>query len=167
MTVEPLALDVSIASSRWRAALPRAKAIARQAAAAAFAASPAGLGRYEASLMLTDDERIRVLNRAWRGKDAATDVLAFPANAVPVGASDAPPTPLGDIVVAFETASTDATAENKALADHLSHLVVHGMLHLLGFDHHTYADAAVMERLEIRVLNGLGVEDPYRGRPAA
>ncbi|HWD58754.1 MAG TPA: rRNA maturation RNase YbeY [Stellaceae bacterium] len=111
---------------------------------------------------LTDDAAQRSLNRIWRGKDASTNVLAFPAAdpaaLLPPGA----PLLLGDVVLAFETVRREAAEQEKPLADHLRHLVVHGVLHLLGEDHETDADASAMEAREIAILAELGVPNPYR-----
>ncbi len=163
---DSLEIDVSVRSTEWTEALPKAKTLARRAALAAWRAE----GRRavaEASVVLADDAFVRRLNRDYRGQDGPTNVLAFAA-AEAVGAGTAPtalpaslPRPLGDVVVAFETAAGEAAAEGKALADHLSHLVVHGMLHLLGHDHQTAKAARAMERREIDILAGLGVADPY------
>jgi probable rRNA maturation factor len=155
-----LEIDVSVRCSRWTEALPRAAALSRRAATAAYRAKRKRAGRAEAAVVLADDAFIRRLNRDYRHHDKATNVLAFPAADV-AGAPAAMPTMLGDIVVAFETAAREAAAEGKTLADHLSHLVVHGMLHLLGQDHQTAAAAKAMERREIDILAGLGVADPY------
>ncbi|MGF1641217.1 MAG: rRNA maturation RNase YbeY, partial [Rhodospirillales bacterium] len=119
--------------------------------------------RAEVSVLLSDDDTVRRLNRDHRGQDRATDVLSFPdeggRRAVPPPADR--PLVLGDIVVAYQTVAAEAAAEGKSLADHLSHLVVHGMLHLLGHDHRIDAEAAAMERLEAGILATLGVADPY------
>jgi len=128
------------------------------AAHAAFAeATPAIPASYELTIVLTDDAEMQALNRQWRGKDAPTNVLSFPAG-------DAPGEPgsLGDVVIAFETAAKEAEDENISLADHVSHLVVHGVLHLLGFDHMQDDEAERMEDLERRGLASLGIADPYR-----
>jgi probable rRNA maturation factor len=117
-------------------------------------------------ITLTDDDEQRALNRTWRGKDAPTNVLAFPLMSldpdldvpVPPGA----PLLLGDVVLAFETVRREAAEQNKTLADHLRHLVVHGVLHLLGYDHENAAEAAIMEVREIAILSELGVSNPYR-----
>ncbi|HEX7970330.1 MAG TPA: rRNA maturation RNase YbeY, partial [Stellaceae bacterium] len=110
-------------------------------------------------------ELVRALNRQWRGKDVPTNVLSFPA----LGATPPPGAPrlLGDVVLAFETVAAEAAAQDKPLADHLRHLVIHGVLHLLGFDHESDADAQRMEASEIAILAGLGVPDPYRVREAS
>lgn len=165
---DSLAVDVSVPCPRWTEALPGAEALCRDAASAAFEAARQGAGPAEASVVLADDAFQRALNREYRSTDASTNVLAFPAADAADGPRPPPgaPTMLGDIVVAFETAATEAADENKTLADHLSHLVVHGMLHLLGHDHQTAAAAKTMERLEIAVLAGLRIADPYAdGRP--
>ena len=114
-------------------------------------------------LILTDDAEQRGLNRAYRGRDTATNVLSFALidladPAAPAGA----PMLLGDVVLAFATIEREATEQKKTLADHLRHLVVHGVLHLLGFDHQSAAAAAAMEAREVEILERLGVPDPYR-----
>jgi probable rRNA maturation factor len=119
----------------------------------------------ELSLVLTDDAHIRELNRTWRGKDKATNVLSFPA-----GEEDEPdvsddysdrPMLLGDIVIARETLLREADEEEKSAADHFCHLIVHGFVHLMGYDHEDEAEAEEMEALETRILASLGVADPY------
>jgi len=113
----------------------------------------------ELSIVLTDDDAIRKINAQWRGKDAPTNVLSFPA--APVQGA---PRLLGDIVIAFETTTREAKDEGKPFAHHLSHLAVHGFLHLLGYDHESDAQADDMERLERDILARLGVPDPYAAR---
>lgn len=126
-------------------------ALSRRALAAAAREAPAeGL----VSLLLTDDTALRELNREFRGKDKPTDVLSFPA--LPM---DRPL--LGDIAVAHGVAARDAAAQGKSLPDHLTHLLIHGYLHLQGHDHETPEDAAIMEAMEVRALATLGIADPY------
>jgi len=158
--------DVSVPCRRWTGILPDAEKLCRRAAAAAFASSSGSAA--EASIVLADDAFVRGLNLEYRDRDQATNVLSFPAldGDSPAWPADAPRM-LGDVVVAFETAAREAADEDKTLGDHLCHLVVHGMLHLLGHDHETTTAAAEMERLEIDVLAGLDIADPYRGRPLA
>lgn len=155
-----LEIDVSVRCPRWTETLPRAATLSRRAARAAYGAERTRAGDAEAAVVLADDAFIRHLNRDYRRQNKATNVLAFPAADV-TSAPAATPAVLGDVVVAFETAAREAAAEGKTLADHLSHLVVHGMLHLLGHDHQTAAAAIAMERREIDILAGLGIADPY------
>lgn len=160
-----LELEVVIEAPAWRTTLPGARSIGRRAALAAFDAGDPGIEEpMEASVVLADDATVRALNRRYRRWDEPTNVLSF-ANArdsetlVPQPPGE--PRPLGDVVVALETVVAEAAAEGKSLADHLSHLVVHGMLHLLGYDHRTDAEAEEMERLEIQILAHLGVPNPH------
>jgi probable rRNA maturation factor len=124
------------------------------AAMAAFAAAARGTetGR-EVAILLTDDAEMQALNLKWRGKDAPTNVLSFP--------SGGEHGHLGDVVLAYETVEGEAKQQNIAIADHAAHLVVHGMLHLLGYDHEQEDDAVKMERLETEILATLGIADPY------
>lgn len=141
------------------------EALARRAVAAAFSvASDRPRDEVEISLLFTDDSGIRALNRDWRDKDKPTNVLSFPAAPTRPGAPG--PRPLGDVAVAFETVRREAEAEDKTFDDHLSHLLVHGVLHLLGYDHELEAEAEIMEGLEVKALATLGIADPYRGMAA-
>lgn len=158
-------IDLAQPCAKWRRALPD---VARRCSAAARAAlARAGRplsGPTELGIVLAGDARLRRLNREWRGEDKATNVLAFPALAA---AAPGAPLLLGDVVLGFETVAREARRQEKALADHLAHLVVHGVLHLLGFDHERAAAARRMEALETAVLGELGIADPYRSREAA
>jgi probable rRNA maturation factor len=159
-----IAIDVIAEFPEWTTALPTVERVCGRAAAAAFGAVHPNTRGAEASVILTDNARVRVLNNLYRGRDEPTDVLSFPILDQGAAAASAPPGQpvlLGDIVIAFETAAADAAASDKSLSDHLSHLVVHGMLHLCGYDHLAEAEANEMERLETHVLAGLGVSDPY------
>jgi probable rRNA maturation factor len=130
--------------------------LARAARAAFDAASPRCGRAYHVAVALINDAGMRVLNRTWRGKDAPTNVLSFPADD-PINEPDF----VGDVVLAYETAHKEAREQDLPLADHVSHLVVHGVLHLLGFDHGDDAEAERMEDLERRALASLGIADPY------
>jgi probable rRNA maturation factor len=156
------AIDVDvIAESELWAACPVADATVRRAIeAAAQAAGKSGT----LAVMLTDDASIRAMNAKWRGIDKPTNVLSFPAGESPAFPGGAH---LGDIAIAYETVAAESAAENKAFADHLAHLAVHGYLHLVGFDHETEDEAARMENLETRILSGLGIADPYADTASA
>jgi probable rRNA maturation factor len=150
-----LEVDVVRHAKAWRGAAT--DALVKRAAQAAFLiAPPRGQGTYEVTVLLTDDAKMRDLNRAWRGKDASTNVLSFPAVDKP-----ARPGPLGDIVLAYETVRDEARNTGTAFPDHISHLVIHGLLHLLGFDHMNNDEAEQMEALERTALATLGIADPY------
>ena len=113
----------------------------------------------ELSLVFTDDASIRKINAEWRNKDKPANELSFPA--YPVRAGEQPGPMLGDIIVARETVEREALEEGKTLDNHLSHLVVHGFLHLLGYDHETEEEAEEMERREHEILHALAIPDPY------
>ena len=117
----------------------------------------------EIGIALADDAECARLNARYRGVDRPTDVLSFASGELP-GRNDRPgdpPVMLGDIVVAYETSARDAEREDRPLAHHLQHLVVHGLLHLLGYDHENEGDARRMEAMEVEILRRLGVRDPY------
>lgn len=161
---ERVVVDVFIEAGDWQRCLPSSEDICRRAAKQAFAAAAGEqpVGAVEACVVLADDRMVQQLNGRFRGIDRPTNVLSFPAAAEKSGATTEPRA-LGDIVVAFETASAEAAATGTPLADHLSHLVVHAMLHLLGHDHEIESEAEAMERLEVEILAALGVPDPYSG----
>lgn len=153
-----LSLDINAPSSLWRK-LPRARAIAHETVAACVAEGAlAARDGAEVSLLLTSDAEMQALNARWRGQDKATNVLSFPA----AGADRLAESPaLGDIALAFETVAREALATGVPLADHYRHLIAHGFLHLIGYDHQTDEEAERMEALETRILARLGVANPY------
>lgn len=116
-------------------------------------------GNSELSLVFTDDASIRELNAQWRNMDKATNVLSFPAFPVKAGAKPGPM--LGDIVIARETVMREASEEDKPFDHHLNHMIVHGFLHLLGYDHEDDSDADIMEQWERDILAALAIPDPY------
>jgi len=160
----PPIVDVVVAGGRWSRSLPDADRLAAKAARAALAG--AGLAtrrRLELCVRLSDDPELRRLNHVYRGKDKPTNVLSFPAEA------DAPrgqPLHLGDVALSLTTLRREAREQRKPLSHHFCHLVVHGVLHLAGYDHETEAEAAEMEPLEVRILAGLSIADPYGEQPA-
>lgn len=157
-------IDILIESDRW-AELADLESLARAAVAAALAETRARIApQAEVSILFCDDDRIRDLNRQWRGLDKPTNVLSFPAVA-PDNLGDAPM--LGDIAIAYETVDRESRDEHKALAHHVSHMIVHGFLHLLGYDHEVEADAEAMEGAERGALLRLGIADPYAGTELA
>jgi probable rRNA maturation factor len=144
-------IDIEVEDAAWTDALSDAEVLVRVAAEAALASEDAAGG---VTLLLTDDESVRELNAQFRGKDSATNVLSFPA----------PPNPedhLGDVALAYGVCAREAAEQGKPLSHHLQHLTVHGVLHLLGYDHIGDDEAETMEGLERAVLAGLGVPDPY------
>jgi len=153
-----LEVDVVRHDGAWDEIAEQMLARASRAALAEAPALPAG--DYELTILLTGDEEMRALNRTWRGKDAPTNVLSFPASESLSG-----PGLLGDVALACETIRDEARERNLALKDHVSHLVVHGVLHLLGFDHATDAEAERMEAIERTALASLGIADPYADQP--
>jgi probable rRNA maturation factor len=158
--------DIEIEDAAWTGALADAEALVRVAAEATLASE--GAVREGVTLLLTDDETIRDLNRRFRQQDKPTNVLSFPAPTNPERF-------LGDIALAYGVCAREAAEQGKPLAHHLQHLVAHGVLHLLGYDHISDAEAFEMEGLERAVLAGLGIPDPYaagegdhdRPRPSA
>jgi probable rRNA maturation factor len=166
--IAPRAIALRVEAPAWRRALPGAGKLVRRAGHAALKVAALTAGVIESSalpagglcLVLADDALQRRLNREFRGRDKPTNVLSF----------EAAPGALGDVVLALETIAAEAEAQGKTLADHVAHLVVHGVLHLRGYDHETQGQARRMERLEIEILAGLGIADPYhlpRARPRA
>jgi probable rRNA maturation factor len=154
-----LSVDVLIEDDGW-AALPDVEALVERAVGAAASGADVPLRDHaEVSVLLTGDAAVKALNAQWRGKDKPTNVLSFPA--VAPGALETALL-LGDIALAFQTVAREAVDEGKPLTDHLTHLVIHGFLHLLGHDHDDQEAADRMENLERQVLAGLGVPDPYR-----
>jgi len=160
---------VSTEAEAW-SVLAEAEALAERAARAAYAGAGADAGGrvHEISVVLADDALVHRLNREYRGKDKPTNVLSFALrDGADEDAEEDPGAPilLGDVVLAFETIEAEARAQGKTLGDHAVHLVVHGVLHLLGYDHEGDEDADLMERLETGILAGIGIADPYAAHP--
>lgn len=147
-------IDIAVEAESWHRILG-AELIAHRAAQAAF--GNAGVNDGEVSILLADDAKVRELNRSYRHKDQPTNVLSFPSNDKTGSGARF----YGDIALAFETLEREAKDEGKRPDAHLSHLVVHGVLHLLGFDHENERDAEKMEARESSIVTGLGFADPY------
>ncbi len=156
-----LSLDILHEAGDWSRLGERDALIAAAARALASDRRFATHAPAEACVALSDDETVRTLNAQFRGQDKPTNVLSFPAPES-FGAPG-PCAALGDIVLAQETLEREAADQGVSVAHHLQHLVVHGLLHLLGFDHETDADADEMEGIEIAVLASLGIANPYGG----
>src|SRR4051794_11247331 len=156
--------EVLVVADCWQTE-PDAEAVIQRAIDAAAGIVDADVGEAELAVMLTDDAGIRTLNSNWRGIDKPTNVLSFPA-LQPTGqaALDDAPRMLGDIAIAYQTTRKEADDEQKPFDHHLSHLAVHGFLHLIGYDHEKDDDAEAMESLEQEILAQLGIPDPYGDR---
>ena len=165
-----MAVETILEEDRWQAVdLPALAEAAAQAALRHLGLPPEG---YEIAVLGCDDTRIAALNGAFRGKASATNVLSWPAwdlsseteggapEDMPPGTEDDPES-LGDIALAWETCLSEASAQGKRIEDHVTHLVVHGVLHLLGYDHERDGDATLMEGLETQILGKMGLSDPY------
>lgn len=146
-------IEVEIEADAWTDALPDVEAVVERAALAAQGGVAGDL-----VILLTDNEAVQVLNGRFRGKDKPTNVLSFPGGDMPMPGA---PVHLGDIVLAFCVCRDEAEAQGKSLTNHLTHLVIHGVLHVLGRDHEDEAEAEAMEAEERVLLASLGVADPY------
>ncbi len=155
--------EVLVVAECWQTE-PDAEAVIQRAIEAAAGIADADVGDAELAIMVSDDTGIRTLNSNWRGIDKPTNVLSFPALQPAAGAPDDAPRLLGDIAIAYETTRKEADDEQKPFDHHLSHLAVHGFLHLIGYDHEKDDDAETMESLEQEILAQLGIPDPYADR---
>lgn len=147
----PLIVDLRIEDEAWQTGCPNLETFCQRALEAAFANTA---NTAHVDVLLTDDVTLARLNTDWRNKEGPTDVLSFPAEENPAGF-------LGDIAIAYGISLRDAEAGGKSLPDHLAHLLIHGMLHLCGYDHVNDEEAEIMESLERAALSTLGIADPY------
>ena len=164
-----MSVDLVVEESGWDEG--HLDALAQAACAAALAAFDLDPNRFEISLLGCCDARIAALNSDFRGKPRATNVLSWPSEDIalplgrmpdlPVPDAGGPPMELGDIAIAYETCASEAADQGKSFDDHVRHLLIHATLHLLGFDHINDADAELMEKIETRILETLGIPDPY------
>ena len=159
--VQPVTADILIEAGDWPNEHRLQSLVDRALAAAIARLSPPLVAGAEVSIVFTDDVHMRDLNRRHRGKDSSTNVLSFPQ---PRAANGEFGPILGDIVLAAETVAGEAKATGLATEAHLTHLTVHGFLHLIGYDHETDGEADVMEGHETAILAGLGIADPYAER---
>lgn len=153
-------IDIVIESPRWEGEPAAQEGWVRRVVEAAL---PPDQPACALVVAFTDDAAMRALNARFRGRDAPTNVLSFSPPSFPALGSGAP-VPLGDVVIAFETTQAEAAAQGKDFIHHVTHLLVHGVLHLLGYDHQSDAEAELMEMREREVLEGLGLPDPYQER---
>ena len=153
-------IEIQVEDPAWREALSDVEAVVARAAAAVLGEAATPDGGPPATVLLEGDDAVQALNSRFRDRDTPTNVLSYPAAPAP-GAPDDDPY-LGDIILAFGVCRREADGQGKALAHHLSHLVIHGLLHLMGHDHQTDDEAEVMEARERTLLAGLGIDDPYR-----
>lgn len=160
----PLKIDIIFADPQWAASRVGGRALIKNAITTAWGMIPKRPKNLQMELCvtLTNDAEIRTLNHAHRNQDKATNVLSFPdwdhyAHIPAMGEH----VPIGDIFMSFETIRDEARAQGKKLGHHLTHLTIHGFLHLLGYDHITDRDADIMETLEIKILKKLGIQNPY------
>ena len=168
--------ELVIAEDAWETALPEIAALAERAATLALDSAGLDPSRWSLCILATSDAEIARLNGEFRGKPEPTNVLSWPAfdlapaapgarpEPPPIGAPGGTPgarTHLGDVAIALQTVAGEAEAAAIPLKDHFIHLILHGSLHLLGFDHRIDADAETMERIEVEALARIGVPDPY------
>jgi probable rRNA maturation factor len=154
-----LSVNIDIEQASWSAAIPDLEQITRETAQSAWN-RVCTKGNDEVSILFSNDDTLRDLNRRFRGKDKPTNVLSFPCANAPA-MPPMMPRNLGDIAISFETVSAEAARDDKPLQDHIRHMIVHGLLHLLGHDHETDREAEAMESLERDILLVFGVSDPY------
>ena len=157
-------IDVTVALETWSTAVADVEEVCQRAAMEALVRSNRAAIETEISVLLCDDDTVSRLNGEYRGQTRPTNILSFP-----IGNPDDGPDPhlLGDVAIAFETVAAEAASSHLAIVDHLTHLVVHGVLHLLGYDHQITREAEEMEDLEIEILDSLGIADPYAADPDA
>lgn len=159
MAMHPPEVEVVVHCADWTRHVAAAESLCRDAGAAAWRVAGAPAAGGAVAVALCDDAEVAALNARYRGHDGPTNVLSFSYGPPPAaGLAEAPP--LGDIVVAFGIAAAEAAAEGRSLPDHLQRLIVHGMLHLLGYEHETPEQAEIMLRLEEQALRHLGTPDP-------
>jgi probable rRNA maturation factor len=150
-------LAIAIEDHQWKN-IRGLKSLSEKAVDAAL---PVAARKKNVTILFADDATLKTLNRNWRGKNKPTNVLSFPA-AQDLKLPRGEIRPLGDIALAYETVMRETLVSGKSLKAHTTHLIVHGVLHLLGYDHTNDADAAKMEAKEIRILKKLGIADPYQ-----
>lgn len=148
----PPALDITVQHKQWIRDIRDVQNLVLSLVGVTLKKAGVNDEGQELSVVLADDGFVQNLNKQWRGKDKPTNVLSFPQDE---------PMMLGDVILAFETVKQESSEQNKRFEDHTAHLIVHGILHLLGHDHMNDADAEIMEALEIEILDAVGIKNPY------
>lgn len=172
LATKRITVHLDTASDKWKRAFPRMNALIEEAALATFKAAkkpvPFSHRKFDISIILTDDKTIKALNHDYRGMNKPTNVLSFPQiNLQKFKKAELDffppkmPIPLGDVILSYQTIARETKEQDKTLKNHTIHLVVHGVLHLLGYDHMRPKDAKIMEKLECDILADLGYPDPY------
>jgi probable rRNA maturation factor len=151
-------VSIAVEDAGWDA-IPALEGLTRRAVDATVAGAGVAQKNLEMAFLFTGDDAVASLNAQWRGQFHATNVLSFPAKTLRLPADQA--SPLGDIALAYGVVAREAVEQSKTFPHHATHLIVHGLLHLLGYDHESEKEAVTMERLETEILKGLGVPDPY------
>lgn len=154
-----MTVSIDVEDAGWNT-IPDLESLSREAVQAALSGTGRGHDKRTVTIVFASDAEVAALSRLWRGKDASTNVLSFPAAGdLPVPAGEA--RPLGDIILASGVVAREAAEQGKSLPQHVTHLIIHATLHLLGYDHAEEGEAAEMERLEVAILKGLGISNPY------
>ena len=151
-------VSIAVDDAGW-ANIPALEELTRKAVDATFASAGVARKDLETAILFTNDATVAGLNAQWRGQPHATNVLSFPAKNMTLPEGE--PRPLGDIVLASGVVAREAAEQGKTLPHHATHLIIHGLLHLLRYDHETDTEAAAMQGLETQILKGLGISDPY------
>jgi probable rRNA maturation factor len=166
MSGRPIRIALEIEDPRWAEKLPNISELIETVISHALATVDSAGRPIEVGVRLVDDRTVQALNREWRGKDKPTNVLSFPmGDPAPVADVDFPWL-IGDIVMSYDTVNKEAERDGKPMAHHVAHLATHAALHLIGHDHEHEAQAEAMEAMEVALLAGLGIPDPYAA-PAA
>ena len=152
-------VEIQVDDLRWADQFPGLESHAKDVFTKVIQAASPDISAYQACLVFSNDKTIQSLNETYRNQKQPTNVLAFPADCSTV--IDLPVKLLGDIIIAFETVDFEAQAQNKSFQDHTTHLIVHGALHLLGYDHIETREAEKMESFEIKILANMGIKNPY------
>lgn len=157
----PIEITLHIKDERWEERIPNISTLTQKAVSKTLQFLQLGILDLEMSVVFADDPFLQEYNVRYRGKDKPTNVLSFSALGTPLVVKEGDN--LGDIMIAYETMEKEAQAQGKTLQDHTVHIIVHGVLHLIGYNHEEDDEAEKMEKTEIEILKTLGVQNPYEG----